>query len=796
MYRYPIIKFTILFTFGILIHSILELNYIYYIVPILLIVTSHIIIKYSSLKLKSIFHEITFGIILILFGTLYFSLFPTNHAHYPFEMPKIKNAKMTGKVIDIDLISNKKLSAEFELLKLNDEIIEHSLNNKFILNIWKDTSITIISIYEKLQIGDVINLSGNISRAKNERNPGEFDYEKYLSTVGIAGVINCYKPEELQITYSKTEMFSNLVYSIRKVIDSRIRQLHDPASAALLKGILLADRKDIDYEIRSSFVDSGVIHVLAVSGLHVGFITGIFFLLFGRFNIRIKYLLTIFGIIIFLILTGGHASVFRASTMAIILITAKLSGRSTNGFNSISIAALILLLLDPSEIFNPGFQLSFSAVLSILIIYPIFSEKINKIKLNIYIRNILLFISVSIAAQLGTLPFTLVYFNKLSVVSIAANIIVIPTIGIIVALAILTLISSLLLFNIASVFASANMIIVHALYAFVDQTSSFTYSFLPIFNFSIFDSLLFYAFLIFVLFMIKNYKNKILLVISIILAFIGLQNFILLDNEKILPDGKLSIVAIDVGQGDAILLKYPNGKTALIDAGNCTDYFDNGERVIYPLLQQLGIDRINTVYISHMDSDHFAGILSLVEKNIIDTIYKPYDPHSIKDNIFEEFISANNIQYKFFSESSFNIDGVQLYLLNDTSQTVYKNFDLNNKSGIIKLIYGDNSFLFVGDAEVEAEEYLVSLYGSFLDADVLKIGHHGSATSSSEEFIDFVVPKIGIISAGVMNKFNHPSSKVLKRFTDRNVKIYRTDYEGAIIFTSDGTKISKIDWRE
>ncbi len=793
MNKYPIIKFTLLFIIGILTQSFFQFPTLYYLLSVVLITFIVIIGKISNFVSKPKFYQLSFTIVVILFGSIYLSLHQTKNASYPFELPKIKNAEIKGLVLNVDLLSNKKLSMEFELIKLNNERVE---GNKFILNIWNDKDTEIKEIYNKLKIGAILNLKGNVSRAKNKRNPGEFDYEKYLNKNGVSGIINCYKPSTIKITNGNSEILKNIVFATRKIIDEKIRELHDSTSAALLKGILLADRKDINYEIRESFINSGVIHVLAVSGLHVGFIAGIFFLLFSRFNIRIKYLLTIFGIILFLILTGGHASVFRASIMAITLIIAKLTGRSTNGFNSISIAALILLAIDPKELFNPGFQLSFSAVLSILIIYPIFSEKINKYKLNKFIKNILLFVSVSFAAQVGTLPFTLAYFNKLSLVSLFANIIVIPSIGIIVALGILAIIISLLSFSIASIFASANMMIIHLLYLFVTFTSKITFSFLPIYNFSLFDGILFYVFLILVLFMIKQYKNRILLIISILLAFVGLQNFFLLDDVKILPDGKLSIVAMDVGQGDAILIKFPNNKIALIDAGNCTDYFDNGERVIYPLLQQFGIDKINTAYISHMDSDHFAGVLSLVERNIIDTIFKPYDPTSIKDKIFEEYISANNIDCKFYSEKSFNVGGVQLYLLNDTSQTIYKNFDSNNKSGIIKLIYGNNSFLFVGDAEVEAEEYLVSLYGRFLNSDVLKIGHHGSNTSSSMEFIDMVKPNYGIISAGLMNKFKHPSSKIIERFSNKNVNISRTDYEGAIIFTSDGSRITKIDWRK
>lgn len=795
MSKYPIIKITILFTLGILFQSRLNLNVIYYLIPII-IFSSLIILTTIPIKplIAKRLRKILFLIIIPLTGAFYYSL-SIQIVSYPFELPKIRNAKIIAQVNHIELITNNKLTLEIYADEIDDSISMDKKNNKFILNIWEDSLLTVDGIYEHIKIGNTISFIGTISKAKDERNPGEFNYEKYLNEQGIAGVINCYKPEKFEIIDSINFSFRNIVFSIRKKIDESIKKNHSKTSAALLKGILLADRKDLDYDIRSTFVNSGVIHVLAVSGLHVGFIIGIFFLLFGRFNIRLKYILTIIGIVIFLVITGGHSSVFRASTMAIVFLFAKLSARSTNGFNSISIAALLLLLIDPNELFNPGFQLSFSAVLSILIIYPIFSEKIYKLKINKLSKNFLLFISVSIAAQLGTLPFTLIYFHKLSIISIFANLIVIPIIGVIVALGIATLVFSFLL-PIASIIASANMILIEGMFYFVNFTSNLTISYLPIYNFSLIDGIIFYFFLIIIIYSINKYNSKVLLFFTFLLAIFSFSNYLYLDNEEILPKNNLSVVAIDVGQGDAILIKFPNDKIALIDAGNSTEYFDNGERVIYPLLQKLEIDKIHTAFISHMDSDHFAGIISLVEKSIIDTIYKPYDKLSIKDKIFEEFVEANNIYLKYYSEGSFEIEGAKVFFLNDTSSATYKQFDSNNKSGIIKICYGNNSFLFVGDAEVEAEEYLVNLYDRFLNADVLKIGHHGSSTSSSEEFIELVNPEIGIISAGVMNKFNHPSTKIVNRYKERNVKLFRTDHEGAIILTSDGEEISQIDWRE
>jgi competence protein ComEC len=168
---------------------------------------------------------------------------------------------------------------------------------------------------------------------------------------------------------------------------------------------------------------------------------------------------------------------------------------------------------------------------------------------------------------------------------------------------------------------------------------------------------------------------------------------------------------------------------------------------------------------------------------------------SVKDSIFEDYLNFKEIEYSYYSNDSFEIDGCKVYTMNDTSNYSFNNFDSNNKSGIIKFVYGNTSFLFVGDAEHEAEEYLMSRYREFLNSDVLKVGHHGSKTSTSDLFLDIVKPKIGIISAGLMNKFKHPSKSVISKLKERNIIIRRTDYEGAVILTSNGESINSIDWR-
>jgi competence protein ComEC len=257
----------------------------------------------------------------------------------------------------------------------------------------------------------------------------------------------------------------------------------------------------------------------------------------------------------------------------------------------------------------------------------------------------------------------------------------------------------------------------------------------------------------------------------------------------------LSVMMIDVGQGDSFLIKFPNAKTALIDAGNTTEAFDNGERVILPLLNYLGIDRVDYAMVSHMDADHYGGFVSLVIADKIKEIYKPaIDPSFSKDIRFEKFLNDNGVKINYYKQGRMQIGNTMLYYFNDESITEAAGESTNDKSEMIKLVYGNTSFLFTGDMSKKIEKLLVSKYLKFLDSDILKIAHHGSKTSTSDELLEYVSPEYSLISAGFKNKFGHPAKEVLDKISIFNSIILRTDLNRAIIFTSDGDSVSLNNW--
>jgi competence protein ComEC len=796
MKDYPVIKVAILFVAGILSASFLQLGI--YLVILLFLSALLLILSSKRFGQNSYYSILSFLIAGLLVFTLGNFLARDNAISYNpsiTKIDKVKNTTAVGEITKIDLIRNNELIFYLAIDSLYSEefFIKDKIN---ILCKAKLDSKSILQLYNELKTGNRLEVTGFYHRGKQKRNPGEFDYDAYLKAKEILGILSVDKINSIIILNYDTDYFPNVIHQIRKTIDWQIKKFHSPATAALLRGLLLADRGEIKYETKTQFINAGVVHVLAVSGLHVGYIILIFLFLFGRFNIYLRSILTITGLIFFMVLTGVPASVFRATVMSIVLIIAFLSNRSTNLINSISIAALIILVINPNEIYNPGFQLSFAAVLAIGILLPYMNKIIENWNVkNKFLKYLLLFCAVSLSAQIGTLPFTLLYFNKFSIIALLANFLVIPSIGFIIAASIVTLFFSSIIPFIAVYFAAANDLFTRLVLYIIKFSGDLSYSYIDITNYSLVDLIIFYVMLAFLLYFILRFvsiKSKLVLFILIIINTFLLSS---LDNTNLLPDKFLSIFMIDVGQGDSYLIKFPDGKTALIDAGNTTTFFDNGDRVIIPLLNYLGIKKIDYGIVTHIDADHYGGFVALILEGMIGEIIKPEIDTSLnKDKRFEEFIKERGIPIKYFKEEMMKVGNTALYFLYDDEVKSISGESTNNRSGIFKLVYGETSFLFTGDVEKDVEKIYVNKYRHFLDSDVLKVGHHGSKTSSSIEFLHYVSPKLSLISAGFKNKFGHPVDDVIERLESHNSTIYRTDLQKAVLLRSDGEQIQKINW--
>lgn len=797
MKDHPLIRITLLFIGGIIFQEVFSF-------PVPIIFYSSLILLLSSLILLYYLNKkdptsrpwyisaVIVPLTIITLSALNYGLFCGHVIRYPFRQSPIRNSSLDGTIESVEL----NRSYEFRMTVTAGLVIapgrRYDNNYQLVCRIRDENKAALEELFNRVKPGNKVHLKGTLSQARTKRNPGEFDFQNYFEQRGICATFTVQNASDVIITDSTSVAWKNEVFRLRKNIYAGLLSLHDYQTASLLKGLLLADRSDISSDTENDFINTGVVHVMAVSGLHVVYIMMIFYFFLGRLNFSTRSLIIIPGLIFYLLLTGLLPSVLRAVLMAIILIIAYLTNRSSNIYNALSLSALLILIASPRQVFDPGFQLSYASVLSIALLAPFFKRRIDGAGIkNHLFRQMLLFITVSVAAQIGTMPFTLYYFGKLSLVAILANIIIIPLSGLIIALGILTVMLYPFSFYTASVFALVNMHLTDAMYRITHWLSSLPFSFLMIRQFSLSDA--------FILLMMAAvffcYYEKMSRPLSrLILSVMSLVNTLLLcslDDREIAVKGYLTIIAADVSQGDAALVFMPDGTTLLIDAGQANRYFDTGESVLIPLLDRLGVERVDIGFISHLDSDHYSGFISLIQRERIKRIIKPVcDTADAADRRLEAFLKKRHVPFEYYSERIIKCGGARIYLPVDNQTPQIP--DRNDRSGIIKITYGETDILFTGDATARTEGLLCRRRGEFLSSEILKVAHHGSPYSTSEEFLRYVRPHYALISSGAGNRFNFPSDKTLSRLRSFNARVFRTDKSGAVILRSDGSQVERI----
>ncbi|MDZ7763402.1 MAG: ComEC/Rec2 family competence protein [Melioribacteraceae bacterium] len=572
---------------GILLSNYFVVDLFYIVTLAILLLIIAIILRFVKSDSLTLISNIVILFIVIISGYTYHTIHNLDETNYPFSEKFVRDALIDGRVTDIQLPSNDKLTLEIETKTILKNEIEFAEQIKLLCNFYyKDEVIN--EIANDIEIGNRIVVLGNISIPPNDRNPGDFDYRSYLFQNGVSAIAVSYSPLDFIRVDKKKSHFKNFVYQIRLNIHNQINEIYSPNPSGLLKGLLLADRSEIGHDIREGFVQSGVVHVLAVSGLHVGYIIIILLLLTGRLNIYLRFSIITLGLIIFVLITNHPPSVTRASIMSVLILISYLRSNRQNNFNTLAFAAFILLLFDPNEIFNPGFQLSFSAVLSIFIFFPVINNYVTtKYNFNKMIRYIILFIGVSFAAQIGTIPFTIYYFEKLSLVSLGANLFVIPLIGLILALGIWTLLLSYFSSSIAYFFVLLNEWLVNTLYKFVAAIGDWEFSHLYLPHYSIWDASVYFLLLGLFTIYYRKFSHTLSKIIFVLLLFANLFFLSKIDNQELLKNDRLNMIFVDVGDGEATIAKLPGGENILINSGGGSDSYNSGERIIIPLLNVL-----------------------------------------------------------------------------------------------------------------------------------------------------------------------------------------------------------------
>ena len=584
---------------------------------------------------------------------------------------------------------------------------------------------------------DKIKIDYEVVELKKNNNKELFNYYKYLKNKNININILIHKISLVQKTKNPLYIIKNKIY---RYIDSK-------KTSKYMKAFILGNN-EIDKEYKKIYQKLGINHLFAISGMHISIFTMLFLKLFKLLKIEEdkRYILVSIILVFYMFLTSFSASITRAGVFFILLAINKIYYFYIKPINVLLLTVSLILFINPYFILDIGFIYS-SLISFFLIVYSSYLEDLS------YFKSLLF---VSIISLIVSFPITIYLNFEINILSFIFNLFYVPFVSIIFF--------PLLLINLIlpiDFLISFLIFIMEYISKLVINFSIFL-TFKKIFIFVIF------YYLLILLFTFTKFKK---IVISL---FIGL---VLLHSNINYLYHHSNLYMIDIGQGDSFLL-YDNYETILIDTGGVFKSKTNQtEDILIPLFKSLGIKKINKIIITHGDFDHLGNSYNLVDKFKVDKVYFNHNSYNKNELRLIEKLKKKKIDY----EKMNSIKTKNFYLENLN----YMHTDNENDASlVINIRYKNKYMLFMGDASIKTEKYLLNTY-NFSNIDVLKVGHHGSITSTSEEFLKKIKPRLALISCALVNKFKHPSNEVIKRLKKYNVKIYQTRYDGGVKINLD-----------
>lgn len=646
---------------------------------------------------------------------------------------------------------------------------------------------------KKISYGDFIQLSGKLEALPHRRNPGEFDYGEYLRLHGIDASFISFGFENIKPVSNKNLSFyySKIIYPVKAYSIKIIDKFVGGEEGEYLKGLVLGERSNLSKEAKEEFMRAGVSHIIAVSGLNVAYVIIIIggLLLLIPINRTYKIFIMIVFLVFYMNLTGNVPSIIRATIMASVFLLSQVFERKTISYNIIAFSAIVILLIDPQQLFDAGFILSYSAILSIVYFYP----KLNIIaastglynKLNTEnlaaksIKAVFALALGTLAAQIGTIPITALMFKKISIVSLFTNIIAIPLSNVALAIGFIMIIFSSFSLWLAQVFASSALFLLYWLLEFISLSANLEFSFIETY-WADWLLLAFYYTVIFLLFTSNKESIKARIAITALL----LANFVVL--RAILNENpKVTLAYLDVGNSSSCLISSPGGTNVLVNAGTSSVKYTSAERNVIPYLKGRGIKEIDLLIITSLNKDEFRNLLYLVNNCPIKKILVPdYYKSVFEADEFRSYLSKANIDYINSSRIITSYPKLRFYLLYDNKSVI-------GNSMLVHFLYGDELFTF-SDTKNIYEEDLYGLIGIKNTTAVLKVPVSGSFNFTSPEYIVKANPENIVIS----------SSRNLKRLNSdifsetmgkTGINVFKINEAGAVIFETNGKKTVKAE---
>ena len=552
-------------------------------------------------------------------------------------------------------------------------------------------------------------------------------------------------------------------------------------------------------------------HLLSISGLHVALVAAFFFgatrlilKLFPSLLLRLNLnktsaLVAIVPVIFYTFIAGLGVAAVRSTIMTLSFLLALLLDREKDLYDALFVAAFLILIVTPAALFDISFQLSFLAVLAILYLIPrfreyfsalkIWPEKISEVEPSRWKKKALTYIGASLltsaAAILGTGPLVVLYFNRISLVGFLSNLFLVPLMGL--GNTLLSLLTSLFVFishPLAQILMAVNVFLLNISLALVDLFSRFPVASKRVTTPTIPELLLLYGMLIFAA-NIKRWRRSLHGLIGLVAVFAAVQVYSYYAYHHA---SHLTVTFLDVGQADAAVVRFPGGKVMVIDGGGTPDgSFDPGERVVAPFLWQMKNRSVDYLVNSHPHPDHLQGLIFLLGNFTVGQVWNNGEEAEDPD-LAERFLTlaGKRLQTKGREAGAQEVGGVRMEFLHPSLiQEKGQSLSSNDASLVLRITYGEVSFLFPGDVESFAEGEILKT-GVNIRSTVLKVPHHGSKTSSTQDFLEAVRPRFAVFTVRGGARPRLPNPGVLERYEAMGVKVLRSDRDGAITFITDG----------
>lgn len=652
------------------------------------------------------------------------------------------------------------------------------LKNSYLICDSEKISIDHVKVYlkkkESLPVGSVILVSGKLEEVNGPRNPGEFDARQYYACRHIYYLMkNGVVQEKSKNYWVYGQFFAEIREKLKEVLGLCAGNM-----APVFEAMVLGDKKELDEETKLRYQMAGIIHILAISGLHISLLGMGLYELLKRigFGIWPAGFLALVIMLQYGMMTGGSVSTMRAVSMFLLATGAKILGRIYDMLTGLALAAILILVESPGYLLDGGFLLSFSAVIGAGVAAPGFCRLFG-IK-----RKIGQALISSAAIQLVSLPVILWFYGEVSVAGVFLNLLVLPTVGIVLTSGVGTALAGLVHVTLGSIAALPGRWLLFLYEGMCKAVGKIPFASWIAGRPQWWQIAGYYGVLLLIVFwedMEEWLQEKISYRRGICAVLLGAGVVLL----ALRPGGELEIICLDVGQGDGIVVETPEEFCFLIDGGS-SDKKSVGQYQILPYLKYKGISRLDCIFVSHTDDDHISGVCQILEyigKGLtslrVDRLVLPAwkeEPEAYAD--LKELAETAGVKVLRGSAGDrMKFGQTMISFLSPPKGASGENV---NEEGLVLMIEkGDFKGLFTGDIGMDTEEKLMDMLG---DADFLKVAHHGSRYSTGEEFLDIVMPEVSVISVSSENIYGHPSPDTLKRLGKSGSRVYCTKDSGAV----------------